>query len=136
MNYGLKVCEWKTAQIDPSEFGTYVHDVLENTVREIMERGGFRKVSSEEAAEIARGFSQQYAKSHFAQIDSERLQYMFNKNVAELDMIVYELWQEMQSCDFIPCEFELGFGAKDSDIPAIEIPSTSLFARSKTISAT
>lgn len=129
LNYGLKVCEWKTAQIDPSEFGTYVHDVLENTVREIMERGGFRKVSSEEAAEIARGFSQQYAKSHFAQIDSERLQYMFNKNVAELDMIVYELWQEMQSCDFIPCEFELGFGAKDSDIPAIEIPSTSLFAR-------
>lgn len=129
LNYGLKVSQWKTAEIDPSEFGTYVHDVLENTVREIMNRGGFRAVSPEDAAVIARDFSQQYANKHFAQIDSERLQYIFNKNIAELDMIVYELWQEMQTCDFVPFAFELGFGAKDGTIPAIEIPTNSIAAR-------
>ncbi len=128
LNYGLKVKEWKTAEIDPSEFGTYVHDVLEKTVKQVMDKGGFGAVSAEETARIAREYSQQYAQKHFSQIDSERLQYIFNKNIAELDMIVYELWQEMQICDFVPVEFELGFGAKDAKLPPIDIQSNTLCA--------
>ncbi len=128
LNYGLKIHEWKTAEIDPSEFGTYVHDVLENTVKHIMEKGGFKLVSKEETSEIAKEYSRQYALKHFSQIDTERLQYVFNKNILELDMIVMELWQEMQLCDFVPMAFELGFGAKNAALPPIAIPSKTLKA--------
>ena len=129
LNYGLRVREWRPAQIDPSEFGTYAHNVLENTVKKVMELGGFRNVSAEEISQIAKEFSQEYAKSHFSQIDSERLQHIFNKNVVELDMIVAELWQEMQVCDFQPVEFELAFGASDGKMPAIDIPNKRLNAK-------
>ena len=126
LDYGLRVREWKPAEIDPSEFGTYVHDVLENTVRRVMENGGFSVVSADDIAKIAREYSQAYAQKHFSQIDSERLQYIFNKNIAELDMIVFELWQEMQLSAFVPVEFELGFGARNAKLPPINIPSNTI----------
>ena len=33
LKYGLRVQERKEASVDPAEFGTYVHAVLENTAR-------------------------------------------------------------------------------------------------------
>lgn len=44
LKYGLRVQERKEAAIDPAEFGTYVHAVLENSARRIRELGGFHRV--------------------------------------------------------------------------------------------
>ena len=109
--YGLKLKERKTVTVDPAEFGTYVHAVLEDTARKIMENGGFRKVSLEEALQIANEYSREYIDEHFQQIDSQRLSYLFRRNVQELEMVVTELWQELCESDFAPVEFELAFDA-------------------------
>ena len=96
LKYGLRAKERKEASVDPAEFGTYVHAVLEKTARRVMELGGFRQVSLEETVEIAKAFSEEYARERFSQIDSERISYLFRRNWRELEMVVEELWQELR----------------------------------------
>ena len=128
LKYGLRLKEQKAVSVDPAEFGTYVHDVLENTAREICRLGGFKAVSLEQTMSIAKRYSDEYTKAHFSQIDSERIAYLFQRNDRELMMIVEELWKEFQESSFTPIEFELAFG-DGAVMPAIEIPNGMLPAQ-------
>lgn len=110
LQYGIKAQERKEAKIDPAEFGTYVHWVLEHTAREVMQRGGFHNVSMEDTMEIAFSYSDRYAAETFQQVDSERISYLFRRNRRELEMVVEELWKELKQAQFTPEEVELNFG--------------------------
>ena len=127
LKYGLRAQERKEATVDPAEFGTYVHAVLENTAREIMEKGGFHAVSLEETLEIAHRHSGEYAAERFSQLQSERMTYLFRRNVQELDMVVAELWQELSISHFVPADFEVNFGG-DGGLPPIAIPNHAMNA--------
>jgi ATP-dependent helicase/nuclease subunit B len=128
LKYGLRAKERKKAEVDPAEFGTYVHAVLENTAREIKARGGFRAVSLEETLQIAKSFSDTYANERFVQLDSERISYLFQRNSAELELIVQELWGELHDSGFEAVDFEVAFG-KNAQMPAINIPSSTIDAQ-------
>lgn len=127
LQYGLRAKERKEATVDPAEFGTYVHAVLENTARTIRDKGGFHEVSLDETLQIAHGFSESYAKEHFSQLDSQRLQYLFRRNTEELDMVVRELWLELKEALFAPKDFEVNFGGKDG-LPPIAVENRSMNA--------
>ncbi len=127
LKYGLRAKERKEATVDPAEFGTYVHAVLENTTRCIRDMGGFSQVSLEETLEIAHRYSDEYARERFSDIESERMTYLFRRNAQELDMVVEELWQELKQSLFIPREFELGFGEGEA-LPPIAIPNRGINA--------
>lgn len=127
LKYGLRAQERKEAAVDPAEFGTYVHAVLENTARCIRDMGGFHQVSLEETLEIAHRFSEEYAAQRFRQIESERMTYLFRRNLRELDMVVQELWLELKESQFEPVDFEVGFGG-EGDLPPIPIPNRAMNA--------
>ena len=127
LKYGLRAQERKEATVDPAEFGTYVHAVLEDTCREIREKGGFHIVSLEETLDIAHRHSDAYAAEHFSQLQSERMTYLFRRNIQELDMVVEELWQELSISEFAPLDFEVGFGDAE-DLPPIAIPNHAMNA--------
>ena len=127
LKYGLKAKERKEAEIDPAEFGTYVHAVLEQTAREIRDLGGFAQVTLEQTLDIAHRHSKAYADEYFSQLDSQRAQYLFRRNALELDMVVEELWTELNDSLFVPEEFEVNFGGKDG-LPPIAIPNSSMNA--------
>ena len=122
LKYGLRAQERKEATVDPAEFGTYVHAVLENTCRCIRDMGGFRKVSLEETMAIAHRFSEEYAAEHFSQLDSQRMTYLFRRNTLELDMVVRELWTELKDSQFAPKDFEVNFGG-EGGLPPIAVPN-------------
>lgn len=122
LKYGMRAKERKEAVIDPAEFGTYVHAVLEHTCKTVRDMGGFHKVSLEETEEIAHRFSEEYAKERFGDLDSQRVTYLFRRNVQELDMVVEELWQELQEAAFGPADFEVNFGG-EGGLPAIAVPN-------------
>lgn len=111
LKYGLRLKERKQATVDPAEFGTYVHAVLEETGRKIMDLGGFHRVSMEDTLKIANEYSEKYIQERFHQIDSQRIRYLFRRNTQELELVVSELWQELQDADFEPVAFEHGFDA-------------------------
>lgn len=124
LNYGLRAKERKEASVDPAEFGTYVHAVLEKTAGTVRDLGGFHAVSLEQTLEIAHRFSEEYAQERFGQIQSERVVYLFRRNLRELDMVVEELWQELQESQFAPNGFEVAFGSPEGEtLPPIPIPN-------------
>ena len=128
LRYGLRAKERKEATVDPAEFGTYVHAVLEDTARDVMQRGGFHKVSLEETMKIAMAYSEAYAKERFSQLDSQRIAYLFRRNVQELSAIVEELWQELSVSEFVPADFELAFG-DGQKMDAISVPEAEMEAQ-------
>ncbi len=128
LKYGLRLKERKAPSVDPAEFGTYVHAVLEETGREIMKKGGFHKVSLEDTLEIAKRHSQAYIDERFSQIDSQRVGYMLRRNAQELEMVVAELWDELKESAFEPAAFELSFGAEGA-IDAISIAGKTMTAQ-------
>jgi len=120
LKYGIRAKERKPASVDPAEFGTYVHAVLEDTAKKVMELGGFHVVTMQQTLEIANSYSKAYFEEHFQALDSERLSYIFSRNGYELEMIVKELWNELNCSDFVPADFELGFGENEK-MPAVHI---------------
>lgn len=120
LQYGMRAKERKPVTVDPAEFGTFVHDVLENTVRRVMELGGFSQCSLEQMLQIAFDFATTYAQERFSDLDSKRVAYLFNRNSQELEWIVRELWDELRQSDFVPVEFELGFGDGEK-MPAVNV---------------
>lgn len=127
LKYGLRANEQKPVSVDPAEFGTYVHAVLEQTAREICDLGGFKKVDLEQTLHIAAKHSDNYIQTHFNQIDSERTAYLFQRNDRELMMVVEELWRELQASSFEPIDFEVGFGDQQQ-LPEIMIPARQMDA--------
>ncbi len=126
LKYGLKVKERKEITIDAAEFGTFVHDVLEHTCREIKKKGGFHCVTAQEAGDIARLYAGRYSQERFSQIQSKRVEYLFQRNLTELDAIVKELWEELSVSQFAPEAFEVNFGQKDATMPAVEIDGAAM----------
>ncbi len=127
LRYGMRAKERKEAAVDPAEFGSYVHAVLENTARCIRDLGGFHRVSLEETMTLAHRFSEEYAAQRFSQLESERVVYLFRRNLGELDMVVRELWLELKDALFEPVDFEVGFGAGEG-LPPIPIPNEKMNA--------
>lgn len=128
MRYGIRAKELRPATVDPAEFGTYVHAVLENTARDISQMGGFHKVTLEQALEIAQKHSREYALQRFQQLDAERVNYLFNRNTQELEWIVRELWSELSNSEFEPVGFEVAFG-DDAQLPAVDCSGTLMQAK-------
>ncbi len=123
LRYGLRAKERKEATVDPAEFGTYVHWVLEQIGREITQQGGFREVSLEDTLELARSYSERYYKERFSQLETDRLSYLFRRNTQELNMIVRELWEELQDSSFQPVAYELFFG-RGGEMPPVNVHGT------------
>lgn len=128
LRYGLHAKERKTVSIDPAEFGTYVHAVLETCAKAVVEKGGFKCVSLDDTLQIASDASKKYFESIFTQIDSKRTEYHFEKNTKELLLVVTELWNEMQNTSFDVAKLELEFGA-NGEMPAVPIPGNHMKAQ-------
>ena len=128
LRYGMQAKERKTMTVDPAEFGTFVHAVLEQTAKDVMSSGGFQKTSLEDTLDIAEKHAQEYALMHFQQLESERLAYLFQRNRQELRFVVKELWDELRNSKFAPVGFEVGFG-EGRDIGSIQISGGVLNAR-------
>jgi ATP-dependent helicase/nuclease subunit B len=93
-----------------------------------MNRGGFHQVTLEDTLALAKTFSDSYAKEHFGQLDSQRVEYLFRRNMQELDLVVQELWEELSAGEFAPVDFELGFGKHEKMAP-IQIPAKGMEAQ-------
>ena len=128
LQYGLRAKERKEATVDPAEFGTYVHYVLEQTAREVMEQGGFACVDLEKTLEIAQHHSEAYTREHFGQLESQRMEYLFQRNIRELELVVRELWEELHDAQFAPERFELSFAA-DGEMGPIDISGAAIPAQ-------
>ena len=122
MEYGLKAKERPKATFDAPQIGTFLHYVLENVTREVMEQGGFREVSDERLRALTVKYADAYAQLEYPNMRDRtaRFRYLFGRLRNTAWMIVQETAEEMRHSDFVPLEFELGFGGKGA-LPAVTI---------------
>lgn len=111
LKYGLKAKESKQAKIDASIFGTFVHDVLEKTSRQVMAEGGFHTVTEARLSDLAEQNIDAFVREKLNGLSdkSAREIAIFRNNLEEVRFVVHELWEELKQSGYIPEGFEIGF---------------------------
>lgn len=128
LQYGLKARKQRVAQLDASLYGTFVHYVLENTVRQTEAEGGFATVSLERVLSLAEGYMEHYAETELVSLwESERNRYLFRRTFEEVRQVVGQLYNELSVSQFRPTWFELSFSSCGA-VPAVRIVGQKLAA--------
>ena len=109
---GLGAKERKAAAFDAPVYGTFVHYVLEQTLRQVCGEGGFHRVDGTRVQAVARYYMDQYLREQVdpAMLESKRFSYLIYRNYEEIDRVVAVLCDELAHSDFVPADFELSFG--------------------------
>lgn len=128
LQFGLRAARRETAALDAPLYGELVHYVLEHTVRQTMEEGGFAAVAPARVCELSEEAMQRYARERLAPIlRDEREAFLFYRSFGEVRQVVQELYEELCSGSFEPHWMELHFAAGEA-LPAVEIRGQSVRA--------
>lgn len=123
MQYGLRARDRRPAGFEAPEIGTFIHYLLENVAREVKTRGGWAAVQQPELRQLVREYTDRYAREEIDgyQEKSARFRYLFSRLRTAAYAIVEDMAGELAQSDFSPVAFELGFGGKDGQLPAVTI---------------
>ena len=91
--------------------------------REVKIRGGWAAVQQPELRQLVREYTDRYAREEIDgyQEKSARFRYLFSRLRTAAYAIVEDMAGELAQSDFSPVAFELGFGGKDGQLPAVTI---------------
>ena len=119
LQYGLHLEKEAPVKFDAPQFGTFVHDVLEQTVRRIMEEGGFAAASDEHIRAVAEDFAAAY-EANLADVTQDSVTWTrhFANYLRETLAVTSDLADELRQAQFAPAAEELGFGY--GDLPPVE----------------
>ena len=122
LQYGLRAKPWKQAEFDASLFGTFVHQVLQFTVNDVMAQGGFHAVSDEAVDAIAARHMRAYLDNELRHLAGQgrREEYLSQRNLQEAAAIVRDVANELRCSDFRPIETELAFDRSGQSLAPIE----------------
>lgn len=130
LNYGLKAKERKLSGFDATNYGTFVHYVLEQLGKKLRDEGGFQNTTAEHVAALTQQYIDEYIRQNLPDLADrpERFNYLFERNLNEVREVAQELFREMQTTDFTPEGFEVRF-AEDGELDAISIVGKHASAR-------
>ena len=122
MQYGLRAKERTAAGFDAPQVGTFVHDVMEHTLRAASERGGLKALERPALHALVRQAIGAYIEKNLPDLDGKnaRFRYLFRRLCESVYRIMDSTVEELSDSDFEPLAFELGFGA-DGQLPAVTI---------------
>ncbi len=123
MQYGLKAQPWKQASFDAPIFGTFVHWVLEQTVREIRMGCGFKAVTDEQVTEITKKYVRKYTETFMPDLADrgDRFAYLYERNFDEVLSVAEDVVRELRLSKFEPADEELAFSFDEQGLPPAEI---------------
>lgn len=116
MEYGLKAKERRMAEFRATNVGTLVHYVVENAVKVLC--GG----REEDPEAVVQRYVERFLKERLGGSEGKTARFMANYHLLEENIldIVRDIMEEIDSSDFKPIAFEMGFG-RDGDFPAYKI---------------
>ena len=122
MQYGLRAKERVAAGFDAPQRGTFVHDVMEHTLRAARDLGGIKTLSKEELRRLTRQAVAGYIDRELPDLAEKtaRFRYLFRRLVESAYRIMDEVADELRESDFVPMAFELDFG-QGGHLPAITL---------------
>ena len=122
LRYGLKAKPRQSAGFDPPALGTFMHYILENVTREVMERGGFAALEDTEIRSLTDRYVSEYIRTELEDFreKSPRFVYLFRRMRATVEKIVLDTAGELRRSDFRPLDFELNFSSTP-ELPPIKL---------------
>ena len=121
MEYGLRAKERTRADFQAPEIGTFIHYLLENILKDVDRRG--ERPGKRALSDMVRRYTEEYAASAIDGYGqkSARFRYLFSRLRETALVIVENVLDELEQSDFRPLAFELGFGGKDGQLPAVTV---------------
>ena len=118
-NYGLRVRERRKAEINPLEYGTFIHYIMEIFFSKYS-KNEFSNMSEDEIYDICDGILDDYVDKHFGgtEKNTPRFMYRFNKIRENVHFLVLHIIKELKHSGFEPIDCELKI---DGDIPGYEV---------------
>ncbi|MBD5119087.1 MAG: ATP-dependent nuclease subunit B [Clostridiales bacterium] len=121
LRFGLDAKPRQKAAFRPSDYGTFVHAVLEGTLRSA-KSAGIPLDNAEEVRRLSQAAADRYEREVLTGLDGEtaRFRYLFERmKQAALD-VTQSVCAELSVSDFTPAAFELGFG-RGKELPPVEV---------------
>ena len=121
MEYGLRARERTKAEFQAPEVGTFIHYLLENVLREVEQQG--KRPERPALAALVRRYTDEYVRTVIDGYGekSARFRYLFSRLRETALVIVENVLDELEHSDFRPVAFELGFGGKNGQLPAVTV---------------
>ena len=118
-NYGLNIRERRKAEINPLEYGTFIHYIMENLFSNISKEE-FCSMSEDDITAECDRILEEYVNSYFGgeENNTPRFMYRFTKIRENVHFLVLHMINELKNSGFTPVDCELGIG---SDIPTYSI---------------
>ena len=122
LRYGLRAKERTGAGFDAPQIGTFVHDVMEHTLRAAKTRGGLHTLEKAALHALVQGAIADYKARVLPDLSekSARFRYLFDRLCDSTQRIMDEVADELKHSDFEPMAFELAFGP-GGQLPAITV---------------
>ncbi len=127
MRFGLEAKPRQKAKFRPSDYGTFIHAVLEEVLRRALSLPGGVKALAEDPPRC-RALALEAAERYEAQAlsglegESARFRYTFERMKQSAQTVAESVCAELAASDFTPEYFELGFGrGEDKALPPVEV---------------
>ncbi len=114
LQYGMKARPRQQAVFDPRDYGTFVHYILENVAREVMDAGGFADAAAEQIGALTDKYVDRYIQEqmHGFADKTARFAYLFRRLRTEMRKVTEDMWQELRDSKFQPIDLELDLRAE------------------------
>lgn len=121
LRFGLDAKPREKAEFRPSDYGTFVHAVLEDTLRAVKETGTPLD-DGEAVARLSQAAADRYQREVLAGLEGEpaRFRCLFGRMKQAALAVVRSVAAELSVSDFAPAAFELGFGP-GRELPPVEV---------------
>ena len=123
MRYGLDAKPRRQAAFRPTEYGTFVHAVLEGVLGRAAAVGGVKALAADDGLRraMAAQEAERYEREVLSGLEGEtaRLRYLFDRMKGAALAVVDSVVAELAASDFTPARFELGFG-RGQELPPVE----------------
>lgn len=115
-SYGLKIRERRRAEINPMEYGTLVHYILEKFFT-TYKKSEYSEMSEGDIADFAEKTLEDYTQNYFGGSESKSRSFMYRLSAlkSNVTILLCHIAEEMAQSDFeaVDCELKIG-----GDIPA------------------
>ncbi|MBQ3969098.1 MAG: exodeoxyribonuclease V subunit gamma [Clostridia bacterium] len=121
-NYGLKLRERRKAQLGAIEYGSLIHYLLENVVKQY-QKNGWERLCDDELEQLLDELLKDYISEFLGGEDdkSDRFVFLYYRLKKSTQALMNHLSDELSQSEFKPIDFELSVGFGKDGIPAYTV---------------
>ena len=119
LQYGLRAKPRVKEVFAARDYGTFMHYILENVARSVLDEGGFAAVDEKRLTALTDQWVEKYIADEMGGFADRtaRFAYLFRRLRATVRRVVKDMWEELKDSKFQPIDLELDLAAGGAPAP-------------------